>query len=281
MGGPHRWSTCLALLVAWTFTLLPARAAETVYPVADGTLADGGVFGTRDGVADSYNWAFGPSGFAGAVTLTTETPASAVEHRMVFEYNLRQISLLRPIRATLAFTTRGVNVLPFPDVTLHVYAYPGDLIETPADYFAGPAELLGTVTVSAMQPPKRQLLDVSALVTSALYGGAKIVAFRFQIDPNTPHAANQVFIDALDTEPTTKPLLTLGSATPGDADGDSDTDFNDFTVFVDCLAGPNASPAPSKPGVDRIDCLWAFDHDGDDDVDLHDLSHLVDRFREP
>ena len=281
MGGPHRCSAWVALLAMWALTPRPAPAAEVVYPVADGTLADGGVFGTRDGVADSWNWAFGPAGFAGAVTLTTETPTSTVEHRMVFEYDLRQITLARPIRATLAFTIRGVNVFPFPDVILHVYAYPADLLETSADYFTGPAELLGSVTVSPGQPPRRELLDVSALVTSALYGGAKMVALRFQIAPDTPHAANQVFIDALDAEPATKPLLILGSATPGDADGDQDVDLQDFAIFVDCQAGPNASPVPSKPGVDRTDCLWAFDQDSDNDVDLEDFAHLVDRFREP
>ena len=66
---------CAAFLAVWALALLPTRAADIVYPTADGTLADGGVFGSHDGLADRWNWAFGPAGFSGDVTLTTETPA--------------------------------------------------------------------------------------------------------------------------------------------------------------------------------------------------------------
>ena len=278
MVGPHKRSAYLALLVAGVLTGLPARGGQIVYPTADGTLADGGIFGPLDGVADGWQWTFGPAGFAGAVTRTTETPASAVEHRMVFEYDLRNVSPVTPLAATLTFTTRGVRVFPFPDVTLHVYVYPADLLETPGDYSAAPTALAGTVTVAAMQTPTTETLDVSSLVESAWQSGVKRVAFRFQIDPHTPHSANQVFIDALDAEPATKPFLTIGSAVPGDADEDGDADLNDFAIFVDCLAGPDASPAPSKPGIAGSDCLWAFDRDTDADVDLEDLSRLLGAF---
>lgn len=58
----------------------------------------------------------------------------------------------------------------------------------------------------------------------------------------------------------------------GDADGDGDVDLDDFRVFVDCLAGPNATPNPSLPGVTEQDCLDAFDFDeADGDVDLQDF----------
>ena len=100
---------CAALLLAaWLLTSLPARAERIIRPTADGTLADGGSLGNYDGIVDGWNWVFGPSGFAGAVTLTTETQVSAVEHRIVFEYDLRGVTLEPPVKATLTFTARGV-----------------------------------------------------------------------------------------------------------------------------------------------------------------------------
>lgn len=269
---------CAVLLSLWAVGSSPARGGVIVYPVADGTLADGGVFGIFDGVVDSENWTFGPTGFAGAVTLTTETPASAIEHRMVCEYDLRGASINIPLEATLTFTTRGASVFPFPDVTLHVYSYPADLWESRSDFSAGPAVLQGVFTVMAMQAAGTETLDVTQVVTSALLGGSERVAFRFQVDPDTAHVANQVFIDALDTEPATKPFLVIHSAVCGDADDDWDADLADFSVFADCLAGPNTSPEPATPGVAAADCLRVFDCDEDSDVDLDDFAALLGSF---
>jgi hypothetical protein len=269
------------LVVALATFVLAAnmsKGAQIVYPVADGTLVDGGSWGNYDGVADAWNWTFGPAGFAGAITLATETPTSAVQHRMVFEYDLRSIDRTTPIEATLTFAVRGVRVVPFPDVVLHVYSYPADLIESPSDFSAGPAVLRGVFTVAANQDPKTETLDVTGLVTSALQSGNKRVAFRFQIDPNTPHPANQVFLNVLDTQPTSKPFLTIRSAVPGDADDDGDADLNDFAVLTDCLAGPAALPTPSRSGVSREECLRVFDRDADEDVDVADLSALLGAF---
>lgn len=268
----------VAFLAVGILALWPARAAEIVYPTADGTLADGGVFGRYDGLADRWNWAFGPAGFSGAVTLTTETPASTVEHRMVCEFDLRGVSFTTPFNATLTFTTRGVTVFPFPDVTLQVYSYPADLIESPGDFSTEPAALEGVFTVTPMQTPRIETLDVTDVVASAFATGAKRVAFRFQIDPDTPHAANQVFIDALDAEPGTKPFLTIRSAVPGDADDDGDVDLDDFAILMDCLAGPEATPEPATPGMAATGCLWAFDRDDDQDVDMGDLASLLGSF---
>jgi hypothetical protein len=268
----------MVLFVACALIALPARAGEIIYPIGDGTLADGGIFGDYDGVVDSWNWVFGPVGFAGAVTLTTETPASAVEHRMVCKYDLRGVSVAKPLNATLTFTTRGASVLPFPDVTLHVYSFPGELYELPADFSAAPAVLQGVITVAAMQAPKAETVDVTGLVASAITSGNNRVAFRFQIDPLTPNVANQVFIDALDSAPETKPILTVRSAVPGDVSGDGKTDLADFAIFTDCMCGPGAEPAPTTPGITAADCLYAFDHDGDDDVNLDDLSALLTLF---
>jgi len=258
-------------------TSLPAQAAEYVYPVAGGTLADGGSLGPFDGIADGWNWEFGPSGFAGAVTLTTETPSSAVEHRIVFEYDIRRVTLSAPIHATLTFTVRGVRAFPFPDMNLHVYSYPADLLESPNDFAAGPATLRGVFVVSAMQEATRTTLDVSDLVASTISGSGKL-AFRFQIDPNTPHVANQVFINTLDTDLTTIPVLTIRSALPGDVDDDGDADPADFAILMDCLGGPDARSAPTAPGVLESDCRRVFDQDGDFDVDLRDASMLLGQF---
>ncbi len=278
MVGRGRMLVC-PMLWAWcALSSLPANATENLYPVAGGTLADGGGLGTFDGVADDWNWEFGPSGFAGAVTLTTETAISTVEHRIVLEYDLRAVELTAPIEATLSFTIRGARAFPFPDMNLHVYSYPADLLESPGDFSGGPSTLLGVFVVSAMQDATETTLDVSDLVASLLSGGNKKAAFRFQIDPNTPHVANQVFINMLDTDPSTIPLLTIRSALPGDADDDSDVDLNDFAIFVDCMGGPGASSTPNTPGMLMSDCLRVFNRDDDSDVDLHDLSMLLGHF---
>ena len=276
-----RWTATWAIAVVTGIAVSavrPVLAAETVLPVADGTLADGGPFGSFDGLVDRCNWAFAPSGFAGAVTLTTETPASSIEHRMVFEYDLRSIAVSTPLTATLAFTTRGARAVPFPDVNLHVYAYPANLSESPSDFSAGPATLLGVVTVSAMQAPRLEVIDVTELVTAVVQSGVRLVAFRFQIDPNTPHAANQVFINALDTEPGTKPYLSIRSAVPGDADDDGDADLIDFALLTDCLTGPGTPPAPTATGITSAECVQVFDRDTDEDVDMDDLSSLLGSF---
>ena len=57
----------------------------------------------------------------------------------------------------------------------------------------------------------------------------------------------------------------------GDFDGDGDVDLDDYLVLVDCLAGPDANPSPTLPGVTTQDCLDIFDWEGDGDVDLGDF----------
>lgn len=262
-------SICLAV---------PIRAATIVHPSADGTLADGGVFGELDGHADSANWAFSSTGFAGAVTLTTETAVSAVEHRLVFEYDLRDLEFVTPLIATLSFTTRGANVSPFPDVLVKVYSYPADLIESLDDFSSRPAILQGAFSVAAAEAPKVQVLDVTELVTSALISGNKRVGLRFQIDPTTTHVTNQAFINALDSQPDMKPVLMIRSAVRGDADDDGDADLDDFAIFTDCLTGPDTPPMPTGSDITVAGCLSVFDRDTDGDVDLDDLSGVLSSF---
>lgn len=62
-----------------------------------------------------------------------------------------------------------------------------------------------------------------------------------------------------------------------DHDPDCDSDLDDFAVFFDCLAGPNATPNPTPPTTSQ-DCLDAFDFDLDNDVDLRDFDELQSVF---
>ena len=239
-----------------------AAATETLYPLRDGTFVDGGVFGSFDGVPDAWDWAFNQSSYDGAITLTNKPEKDSIEHRVFFEYDFRNVTLEPPTTAILRFVLRGAPIFPAPDAEVYVYSYPGDLIESPSDYSAGPAVLQGSVLVVPFSDPTAFAINVSRSVNEALLAGETAVAFRFQINPNTPSPASQAFIDALDSDPTTKPSLTLGETIPGDGNGDGVVDLGDYALFADCMYGPD-SPAPT--GCDPFD----FDHDTD--VDLRDL----------
>lgn len=54
----------------------------------------------------------------------------------------------------------------------------------------------------------------------------------------------------------------------GDADIDGDIDLADHAAFVDCLAGPGATPDPQD--LTPAECLAAFDGEPDGDVDTAD-----------
>ena len=237
-----------------------------------------GVWGDRDGVADAAQWLFSKTGFAGAVTLATQTPTSAVEHRLVFEYDLRALCLREPIDASLVFTVRGVTVSTFPNTVLHVYAYPADLVERADDFSAEPAEFVGAVTVQAMQAPTEVSLDVSSIIAAEASGGDGKVAFRFQIDPGMTGTIGQVFIDAADVEVGSKPMLEITGPDPGDSDGDGDLDLVDHAVLADCLSGPGLAPSPQASGLTGADCGCIADVNQDGDVDLQDLAQLMNAF---
>lgn len=61
---------------------------------------------------------------------------------------------------------------------------------------------------------------------------------------------------------------------PGDFDNDGDVDLADHAAFLECLDGPQVSPAPTEP-LTPAQCLVAFDQDADGDVDLADFAALA------
>ena len=254
---------CAALSVLVVGLMIPLVWAESVrYPVADGTLVDGGGDTPFDGLADEWDWTFDESGYEGTISRTVTTRDANVEHRVFWKYSLAGATWEGLVSATLTFTMRGTPAYPFPDSEIHVYAYPSGLWEMPSDFHIGPVELQGQVTIVAYQPPTAYTLDVSSAVNQALDDGDTIVAFRFQVDPNTTSVTAQAFIDALDDDVETKPYLTIDDAIPGDTDGDDDVDLADYEVFMTCLSGPDIEVKPS--------CEVA-DLQPDRDVDLRDL----------
>jgi hypothetical protein len=240
-------------------------AAQVIRPAKDGTIVDGGVYGDFDGVPDAADWYFNESSYEGSITLSRGDAATGWEHRVVWEYSLSTVSLEPPVRATLSVTIRPARIFPHPDVDVHVYSYPADLQETLADFNSGPTQLQGIITAVPYEDPAEHYIDVSQVVNAALSGGQSGVAFRFQVDPSTPEPASQAFIDSVDSDPTTKPFLTIteSSEIPGDYDADGDVDDADYSTFTICMDGPGQAPGAS--------CSF-FDFDNDQDVDNKDFA---------
>ena len=148
-----------------------------------------------------------------------------------------------------------------------MFAYPADLLQTPEDFRAGPAVLIGTLSIAPYQTATTYTLSVSGVVNRALQQGADKIGFRFQIDPDAPPGANQAFLHNLDDDvPLSKPQLIISPAVPGDADRDGNVGLNDFALFTSCMTGPAGSATPA--------CA-VFDLDLDADVDLVDLEAFL------
>lgn len=245
--------------IALSVCAAPATAQLTLHPSKDGTIVDDGV----DGAPDRADWSFDESSYEGAITLVTSGPCPQ-ENRVVWEYNLGVVTLGPPVSATLTYTIRGAPVFPWSDVDVFVYAYPSDLRETLSDFSSGPTALVGWQTLQAFQGPTLFTIDVSGVINEALADASDRAAFRFQIAPSTPNEANQAFIDALDSAPSTKPLLSIRAASSvlaADYDADGEVDVDDAAKLVGCMSGPDA---PAGPGCST------FDADGDGDIDLLD-----------
>jgi len=240
-------------------------AAQVIRPAKDGTILDGGAHVEFDGAPDAADWYFNGSSYEGSITLSRGDATTGWEHRVVWEYSLATVSLEPPVRATLSVTVRPARIFPFPDVDIHVYSYPADLQESLADFNSGPTQLQGIITAIPYADPAEHILDVSQVVNAALIGGQSGVAFRFQVDPSTPDVASQAFIDSVDSDPTTKPFLTIteSSEVLGDYDADGDVDDADHLTFTFCMEGPGQTVDAS--------CSF-FDFDNDQDVDNKDFA---------
>ncbi|MBU0640537.1 MAG: family 10 glycosylhydrolase [Planctomycetes bacterium] len=68
----------------------------------------------------------------------------------------------------------------------------------------------------------------------------------------------------------TEANFALGTWLPGDYDVDADVDFDDFSIFVPSLTGPDNGPPPAGGDL--------FDFDLDNDVDLADFSVFQEAF---
>jgi len=236
----------------------------TVYSDKDGTIADGGIHGTFDGIPDKADWYFYGAGFQGAITLT-----SSLEQRLVWEYDLSTLGFAPPVSASLTFTLRGAPRWPITDTDIHIYSYPADLRETLGDFSSGPAVLQDSVSIRSYQEPTEFVISVTDAVNDALQSGANMVAFRFQVNPDTPHSVNQAFLDAVDSDPATKPFISVEDRAPGDVTEDGIVDLFDYMLFYACMDGPGSTAAG--------DCV-AFDLNYDGFVDLLDFKLLHSYF---
>jgi len=239
--------------VAATLVIYPANNGKL-----GGTLADGGLYGVFDGVADAWDWTFnGYGGFEGVLTLMHGASDRPLEQRVVWEYNLSSLPADAAVSAVLNFTVRGAPIYPFPDMTVHVYSYPSDLAETTADYNAGPAILAASVVV----PPYLETsyrINITETVVKAVRQGGRL-ALRFQLAPDSPYDGNQAFMDCVDTDDSTKPLLTVPTTAYGDENGDGSIDASDFALFPACMLGPGVA-------LDAACAVFDFDVDGDVDT---------------
>ena len=263
------WTTSASLVCTLLLATSVESATLTIRPRADGTIADGGVFGPFDGVPDNSDFFFNGSSYEGAITLTTQTPESSIEHRVVFEYDLSTVTFSLPLTARLRFALRGAPIFPAADAEVHINAYPADLLEKASDFSAGPAVLAGTAVVPPYSPQTTFTIDVSGPVNEALRAGTNRIGFRFQINPATLYVNNQAFMDAVDSDPTTKPALILNDIVPGDGNGDRVVDLVDYASLSTCLSGPGIRPPAG---------CTVFDLDGDQDVDYRDAALFTSYF---
>lgn len=236
---------------------------QVILPTADGTIIDGGGRGPFDGIPDFADWSFNQSSSEGAITL-----AAAVEQRVVWEFNLATAPA-PPVTTTFTFRLRGAARFPAEPAQVLILSYAADLVETMADFSANPHSLVAEKLVQPFSPLTTYVVDVSAEVNERLLAGVRRIGLRFLIDPDSK--SGQAFFDVLDTDPTTKPFLSIVNSIPGDLDGDDDVDVDDTAKLVNCMTGP---------GISALAACRVCDADLDLDVDLADAEVIFDRFED-
>ncbi|MDO8631983.1 MAG: hypothetical protein Q7R41_15970 [Phycisphaerales bacterium] len=255
---------------------LSARGAEqTFVPSADATLVDGGGFGPFDGTADTMDKTFDQSSYEGSITLV-RTPPPDAEYRVIWEYNLSTVASPPPVTATLTFNLRGAALFPAEPAEVEVYAYPADLLESLSDFSAGPATLVSTKSIGPYQPATTYVANVSDAVNDAIASGVKKAGFRFQISSGRVVGSSQAFMvcpsngsttcDIADSDPSTKPFLTVRDRVPSDYDNDRDVDLVDYSHLSGCVLGPGVAAG--------VGCTF-FDADYDGNVDLLDIQTFL------
>jgi len=255
----------LVISVGWIGT--PVRGADqTLYPVADGTIVDGGTFGVRDGNPDRADWYFNESSFDGVITLSRFS-AAPIEQRVIFEFDLRNVSLAAPVTATLTFSLRGTTRFPAESAPVALYVYPANAAENLSDFSAGPASLVMVASVAPFQPKTAYRVNVSRWVNEMRSAQQIAIGFRTQIDAQSPHAADQAFMDVLDSDVATKPVMRITDRVPGDFNQDRLVNRDDFSILAACLDGPEI-PVPSTCTV--------CDLDFDSDVDMYDVGSFLE-----
>jgi hypothetical protein len=244
-----------------------ALAAEVkISPSADGTLVDGGLYGTFDGTADAADWYFNESSYEGAITLIRTYPE--MEQRVVWEFNLGSVTYTPPVTATFTFTLRGAPRFPAEPAEICIYAYPADGLESLADFNRAPIALVAVKSIVSYQPATTYVANVSSVVNAALTSGVKKAAFRLQVHEEAEPDLNQAFMDVTETDQSTKPFVTVRDRAPSDFDDDGDVDLADYAAFHSCMQGPDNRIGT---GCDVLDADW------DGDVDLEDMhSFLTD-----
>jgi hypothetical protein len=271
MAGLNQRRTNFGTTAALTVILFSGRAPELLAgevlltPVADGTIVDGGAFGPFDGQPDQADWTFNDSGYDGAITRSLTAPAG-LEHRVVFEYDLRSVTFDRPMVASLTFTLRGAARFPAAPTPVTIDGYAADLVERASDFAIAPAARVGGTSIAPFQSATSYTIDVSELIDNLLDAGGSAVGFRFQIDPDSANIADQAFMDAVDADEKTKPLLLLIDRMPGDFNGDRTIDGADTRYFSECIRGPGVAV--------EVNCRTC-DLDYDGDVDLCDYRKYV------
>lgn len=237
--------------------------AQIIAPTADGTIVDGGTRGPFDGSPDFADWSFNESSSEGVITLS-----AAIEQRVVWEFNLATAPA-PPITAYLSFALRGAARFPAEPAQVQIVAYPADLVENITDFDAGPGVLVAEKLIVPFSPITAYVLDVSSVINERLGAGVRRVGFRFQIDDETE--SGQAFFDVLDSDPSSKPFLTLQNRVPGDFDADGDVDSDDLTKLGECMSGP---------GLSVFAACRVCDADLDLDVDLADAEVFLGHWEE-